>query len=234
MRKIARNTVWLGLIEVTLLLIALHPALFAQDLYGSLTGNVSDPHGAMLPCAKVIVTNNAENTSRETSSSESGEYNLPNLLPGQYTVHVIMTGFETFNATDVNVSLGSTRVAAQLTVGASSQEVTVQALTNVLQTEQSDVRNEISQRSLDDLPTPIGRNYQADLAMDPGTEVTGGGAVRGSNPAAAFYIMTNGVPRELDNVRIDGASAVNNFAQYESAYVPGLDAIQSVTVVSNS
>jgi hypothetical protein len=237
MRKSVRN-VWLGLAAVTLLLIALYaqvPPLYAQALYGSLTGNVSDPHGAMLAGARIIVTNTAENTSRETSSNDSGEYDVSNLLPGQYDIQVVMPGFETFRATAVSVSLGSTtRQDVHLAVGGSSQVVVVQAQAATLQTEQSDVRDQISLKALEDLPTPIGRNYQADLALNPGTEVTGGGAVRGSNPAAAFYIMTNGVPRELDNIRIDGASAVNNFAQYESAYVPGLDAIQSVDVVSNS
>src|ERR1700733_12456059 len=119
MRKIVRNTLCSGLIKVTLLLITLHaevPNLLAQALYGSLTGNVSDPHGAMLPGAKVIVTNNAENTSRETSCGQSGEYNLSNLLPGEYTVQVMLTGFETFNSTGVTISLGATtRLDAQLT-----------------------------------------------------------------------------------------------------------------------
>jgi hypothetical protein len=209
--------------------------LHAQNLYGAITGNVSDPSGGLIVEAKIVITSATENSSRQTSSNESGDYNLPNLLPGQYTIQVTMAGFQTFQTTGINVSLGATtRVDARLTVGSSSQEVTVQGDSNALQTEQSDIRDEISPRALADLPTPIGRNYQAELAVNPGTEVTGGGAVRGSNPAAAFYIMSNGVPRELDNVRIDGASAVNNFAQYESAYVPGLDAIQSVDVVSNS
>ncbi len=224
-----------GAVQILLIGLLAELPLRAQNLYGSITGNVSDPAGRLIVGAKVVVTSATENSSRETSSNESGEYDLPNLLPGQYTIQITMSDFETFRATGVRVSLGAiTRVDAHLSVGTSSQEITVQANANALQTEQSDIRDEISQRSLEDLPTPIGRNYQADLAMNPGTEVTGGGAVRGSNPAAAFYIMTNGVPRELDNIRIDGASAVNNFAQYESAYVPGLDAIQSVNVVSNS
>jgi hypothetical protein len=225
----------LGSLSILLIgLLTAWPAS-AQNLYGAMTGSVTDPGGGLIVGAKVVVTSATQNSSRETVTNESGEYNLPNLLPGQYVVQVTMTGFQTFRATGVSVSLGATtRVDAHLNVGTSSQEVTVQADSSTLQTEQSEIRDQINPRALEDLPTPVGRNYQAALALNPGTEVTGGGAVRGSNPAAAFYIMSNGVPRELDNVRIDGASAVNNFAQYESAYVPGLDAIQSVDVVSNS
>jgi Carboxypeptidase regulatory-like domain/TonB dependent receptor len=207
----------------------------AQNLYGSLTGNITDSTGGAIAGAKVVVTSTAENSSRDTASNTSGEYNVANLLPGEYSVQITTSGYETFRADTVQVTLGNTsRIDAHLLVGRASEQVVIHADTSALQTEQSDVRDEISSRALEDLPTPIGRNYQAEIANIPGTVVTGGGAVRGSNPAAAFYIMSNGVPRELDNVRIDGASAVNNFAQYESAYVPGLDAIQSVDVVTNA
>ena len=69
----------------------------------------------------------------------------------------------------------------------------------------------MDERELQNLPTPVGRNYQAELRLLPGFSVTGGGAVRGSNPSAAFQMNVNGAPAELNNVRIDGATAANNF-----------------------
>lgn len=230
-----RSYCLVGGMKVLLLALLTEVSLPAQNLYGAMTGSVRDPVGGLIVGAKVVVTSVTENSSRQTVSNQAGEYNVPNLLPGQYIIQVAMAGFQAFRANGVSVSLGATtRVDAQLTLGVSSEEIVVQADVNALQTEQADVRDQISQKAIEDLPTPIGRNYQAQLSTNPGTVVTGGGAVRGSNPAAAFNIMSNGVPRELNNIRIDGASAVNNFAQYVSAYVPGLEAIQSVDAVSNS
>ena len=68
----------------------------------------------------------------------------------------------------------------------------------------------------------------------PGFSVTGGGAVPSSNPAAAFVMNVNGAPAELNNVRIDGATAANDFNQALTAYVPGLEAIQTVEAVTSS
>ena len=115
-----------------------------------------------------------------------------------------------------------------------TEQVTVSATAVGLQTERSDIRYETNHRALQDLPTPVGRNYQSELRLMPGFSVTGGGAVRGSNPAAAFTMNVNGAPAELNNVRIDGATAANNFNQALTAYVPGFEAIQTVEAVTSS
>src|SRR5262249_30754175 len=80
----------------------------------------------------------------------------------------------------------------------------------------------------------IGRNYQSDLRLIPGFTVTGGGAVRGSNPSAAFTVYVNGTASQENNVRIDGATAANNFNTHLTAYIPGLEAIQTVEAVTSS
>jgi hypothetical protein len=215
--------------------LASDPGLLAQVLYGSISGNVSDSSGALIPGATVVVTSLAEHSSRTTNSNESGGYDVSNLKSDDYTVTVTMSGFRDFRATNVQVSVGIVaRVDVHLQIGMASQSITVDASVQALQTDQADIHDEIDQKSLEDLPSPIGRNYQASLRTLPGYDVTGGGAVRGANPAASLQVKVNGVPAELNNFRIDGASAINNFVQSNTAYVPGLDAIQSVQAVSNS
>jgi hypothetical protein len=155
-----RSYCLVGGMKVLLLALLTEVSLPAQNLYGAMTGSVRDPVGGLIVGAKVVVTSVTENSSRQTVSNQAGEYNVPNLLPGQYIIQVAMAGFQAFRANGVSVSLGATtRVDAQLTLGVSSEEIVVQADVNALQTEQADVRDQISQKAIEDLPTPIGRNY---------------------------------------------------------------------------
>ena len=220
---------------VLLILLCGGSDLRAQVLFGSITGNVSDQSGGAVAGARIVVTSQAENRSISTASNSSGGYNLVDLSPGDYTVEVTMSGFMSFRATNVRINADTVvRVNAPLQLGAAVESITVDATTESLQTDGADVRYEADLKSLEDLPTPVGRNYQAELALLPGFSVTGGGAVRGSNPAAAFQVNANGVAYEMNNVRIDGASAINNFNQNVTSYVPGLEAIQVVSAVTSS
>src|SRR5579875_605579 len=60
----------------------------AQVLYGTITGEVTDPTGADIPNATVTVTNQANGETRQTTTAGHGEYTVPNLEPGPYTVTV--------------------------------------------------------------------------------------------------------------------------------------------------
>jgi Carboxypeptidase regulatory-like domain/TonB dependent receptor len=226
----------LRLFGTFLLVLALAPCqLAAQALSGSLTGNISDSSGAPVPGAEVKVMNTKTNEVRLVISNDNGGYSVGNLEAGDYVLTISRDGFQQFKVNNIAISIDSvSRINAELRVGNMTEQVTVNASAAGLQTDRSDLSYETSQRALQDLPTPVGRNYQAELRLVPGFSVTGGGAVRGSNPAAAFTMNVNGAPVELNNVRIDGATAANNFNQGLTAYVPGLEAIQTVEAVTNA
>lgn len=207
----------------------------AQALYGSLVGNLADPSGGAVAGASIRIVNATTNDSRETVSNTSGGYNFTNLDAGNYTVTVSMPGFQSFQNTNVQVSIDTVvRLDVTLQIGSVNEQVTVSAAAGGLQTDRSEVRHEIGEETLNNLPTPIGRNYQSDLRLIPGFTVTGGGAVRGSNPSAAFTVFVNGAASQENNVRVDGATAANNFNTHLTAYVPGLEAIQTVEAVTSS
>jgi len=177
----------------------------AQALYGLLTENVTDSSGDAVAGAKIIAANVRTNEVRQGKSNTEGGYSFTNLSAGEYTVTVTMSGFQSFQTTGVTVSIDSVvRLNAVLQIGRINEQITVTAAAAVLQTDRADLRYETNERELNNLPTPVGRNYQAELRVIPGFSVTGGGAVRGSNPAAAFTMNVNGAPAELNNVRIDG------------------------------
>src|SRR5262245_53068778 len=218
-----------------LVVVRLPQPAVAQALHGSLVGNLSDSSGGAVAGAQVRIVSATTNESKETVSNASGVYNFTNLEPGKYTVAITMAGFQSFQNTNVTISIDATvRLDVTLQIGSVNEQVTVSAAAGALQTDRSEVRHEIGDETLNDLPTPIGRNYQSDLRLLPGFTVTGGGAVRGSNPSAAFTVFVNGTAAQENNVRIDGATAANNFNTHLTAYVPGLEAIQTVEAVTSS
>ena len=116
--------------------LAIGSSALAQSDTSSLTGTVTDSSGAALPNAKVLVRNNDTHVERTTLSNESGSFNLTNLPPGNYTVRVEATNFQTTTLGDVHVdpSIGR-RVDISMKVGQTTTEVTVEAGVNGIQTE---------------------------------------------------------------------------------------------------
>src|SRR5438105_14337364 len=68
---------------------------FAQAVYGSILGTVTDPQGAAVPNAKVTVTNQRKGTSAQTNTNPDDNYNATHLIPNTYTVRLQAAGFKT-------------------------------------------------------------------------------------------------------------------------------------------
>src|SRR5215218_10007213 len=81
--------------------------VFAQSNKGSIIGTVKDPNDAVVPNAKVVITNNANGETRETTSNENGEFAVPNLDPGNYKVSIESSGFKTLVLASVTVETNS-------------------------------------------------------------------------------------------------------------------------------
>ena len=131
--------------------------LLGQSDRGSISGTVSDSTGAVIPGAKVIVTNPSTNATLSTTSSESGDYTAPNLPVGIYSVRVEREGFKPALLNNVNVNAGlNARGDITLEVGASQQVVEVQAQAAALQTEDAKAATTITNKLVDDLPLVVG------------------------------------------------------------------------------
>jgi hypothetical protein len=97
-----------------------------QTTTADVVGTVTDSSGAVLPDAKVTVENLATHGIRTTQTTSSGDYDVPFLLPGHYSVRVELASFKTFSATDITLQVGDrARVDAQLQLGDASQTVEV-------------------------------------------------------------------------------------------------------------
>src|SRR5215510_3282614 len=137
------------------LMAALCSSAMAQHIRGALEGTITDPNGAALSGARVIVKNNATNAEVATTANERGYFNVQNLEAGTYTVTVQLSGFNKYVAKDVNVKVGAvTPLAVTLQVGAQEQivEVTATSTEAAVDTSRSTVDGVVTAKTIENLP----------------------------------------------------------------------------------
>ena len=218
-----------------LALLARPAPVAGQVLYGSLVGNITDGTGSALPGATVTVTNTETGASHEAVSDGNGSYRFSTVQPGTYTMTVKLTGFRTFTRERIPVTLNSVmRVDAPLQVGQLSESVTVSADTPLLQTDRAEVRSELKARELVNLPVSLNRNYQYMFRVLPGFTPPAEAHSVPSNPSRALVFNVNGSSRSSNNIRIDGVSTTNIWLPHVAAYVPALESLETVNVVTSS
>jgi hypothetical protein len=207
----------------------------AQLLQGTIDGVVTDPSQAAVAGATVTVTSEGTKLSRTTTTNSAGEYTIPTLPPGTYDLNVKSPGFASYTQNGIAVTQNEvTRVNVTLTLGQVNQDITVSAQAEALQTDRADVHTDVTTQSLNNLPTPLGRNYQLLLpVMVPGVATPTSGGSFAANPSRNVSVGYNGTSSWGNNTRIDGTSA-SDFNGTYPMYTPALDAIETVNVVTNS
>lgn len=218
-----------------LVLGALSTAAHAQVLYGSIVGNVTDSSDLAVPGATVTITHTQTNQTRETTTNDTGGYLFPNVAAGTYQVDVTLPGFQSFRSRDIVVRLNTAvRVDAKLNVGAIQESVLVSASAVLLQTETAAVQTQTTSQQLENLPIN-GRSFQSLLTLTPGVAQPNYFQTGGiNNPARSMQVSVNGAPNQNTVFRLDGVSATNQWIQGLQAYTPGIEAIESINIVTNS
>jgi len=144
-------------------------AVRAQTTSGTITGTVTDQSGAVVPGAKVTLTDEATKDKHEATGGDSGEFVFPALRPSTYTVTVEKAGFQGFKQTglvltqNARLALGDVR----LTVGSSTESVTITAQAPPINTEGADTAPALNPVQLASIPI-AGRDVMALLRVLPG------------------------------------------------------------------
>ena len=131
-----------------LAILVLAVSSFAQRDLATILGTVTDPQGAVVPNAKVTITEDATGVSYEVTADSNGEYIRPLLKPGVYTITVAATGYK--KAIQKNIELtGGGRIAVPVTlaVGEVSQTIEVTESAPLLQTESTVIGKNINSLS---------------------------------------------------------------------------------------
>lgn len=114
--------------SLLLIAFACAAAAYAQITTGNVRGVVKDPNGAVVPGARIAITNKATNRSQTTQTSGEGEYDFSSLAPGDYSITIEAPSFKTLALSDVRVELNQTTdVSAQLEVGIQTETIEISA-----------------------------------------------------------------------------------------------------------
>ena len=198
------------------------PAL-AQSVLGTIRGTVTDPQGAGVPAAAVLITDEGTGVPRTLESDAEGRYEASNLRPGTYRVEVVTTSFKKFEQPGVVVRTSAVaRVDAKLQLGSVSETVTVSAeATNNIVLESPSVSVGLDEQQLRDLPRN-GRDMTDFLLLNPNV-------LGGSDDMQFLGGRTYGVSYVQD-----GQASTNAIFGTIGNSAPGLDAIGEIQVLSNS
>ena len=171
----------------------------AQQTTGNVRGTVKDPNGAIVPGAKVTITNKTTNQSQTVQSSSEGTFEFNNLLPGDYTISIEATSFKTLTLNEVRVEVSQTTdVPAQLTVGLASETVEVSAGgAELVDTTTTTLSKTFNDRQVVELAqTSVGASGVNNLALiapnvssSGGVGVGSGGSVGGQRPRNNNFML---------------------------------------------
>jgi hypothetical protein len=212
----------------------------AQSFYGSIVGTISDASAATIPGAKVTLSSKGTADQRTAQSDSSGNYQFPNLIPGDYQIDIEAPGFKRLQRPEIKVDVaGVIRVDAKMEVGDMTQTLEVTAQEPLIQTEASSVSGTVGGRTVLEMPLN-GRNAMNLVALVAG--VTPGGLFLGSpvlntgtstNVQGYLNFQAAGGQPNTGGALMDGAPLI--VEHYHSvALLPTQDAIQEFRVQLNN
>lgn len=230
----SRNSIAFWGISIALAVLMSTAELQGQADRGSIRGAVTDATGAVVPAARVTATRTVTNTNFATTSGATGDYVIPSLQAGEYSLKVEADGFKTFTRTNIIVTAsGTARADATMEVGQLTETVEVVSSLAQLETTNAKVQASVSTKMMDQLPLVVGGAMRSpfDLALvTPEANQSEDAAVRDTS----FQI--GGGQGASYGATMDGVSILTgrfNSVQWASVNTPSVDAIQEFTVESN-
>jgi hypothetical protein len=221
-----RRTLWAVLAAITLC-----APVSAQTL-GTITGEVKDSTGAVVPGVTVTVTNKATNAARTTITNAVGLFDFPALPPGNYAVKTELEGFKTVTR-DVELQVQQTaRVDFAMELGTISEMATVTGVSPLVETTNATIGTVIENRRIAELPLN-GRNYLDLVKLVPNVsaEFAGAGQAgsRQGGTRANQQLSVSGQRREFNYFTLDGVDNTDvNFNTY--IFLPSVDALEEFKV----
>lgn len=217
------------------ILLFLSPAL-GQTVTGSITGQVTDPSGAVVVGATVTAENTATGVKTSAKTNASGVYTLRFLPIGTYKATIEANGFMTESVQEFSLEIDQTaKIDGHLTIGTSSTVVVQADFHPILDTADATLGNTLSTNEIQNIPLN-GRNFSALTLFQPGaidtdpTGMSGNNAIE-RNTYNNGTVAVNGNREQENNYTIEGAD--NNEPQNNLiGYNPAPDAIAEVKVVA--
>jgi hypothetical protein len=195
-------------------------AAWSQASSSTVRGTVSDQGHAVIPNAKVTLTNSSTNVARTTVTNEAGIYVFPGVTPGPYRVSVESPGMQRFEGTLIVQVQEDAVVDPVLTVGQTATQVDVQDVTSLVRVDAPTLGHALERQRIEQLPIN-GRGYQALLQTVPGIDSTG-------------IVQAYGMRTNTSTTLFDGAPVNEIWEGWDFGRPPGLDSIQEFRAELNN
>jgi hypothetical protein len=210
-------------------LLLLSSSASAQEFRATVSGTITDPSGAVVPGATIEVRETSTGTLNRTVSDAAGQYVVPFLLPGNYTIKTTAKGFETLTRNNIALHAQDHIVVDQsLIVGSANQTVTVNSAPPLLDTANASVNTVISTSSVADLPLN-GRAPSTLAELSAGVITTAAPEqVHPFDNNAGNAWSIGGTPNQVSEVLLDGSPDETLLGAL--AFSPVQDSVQEVSV----
>jgi hypothetical protein len=205
----------------------------AQAVFGSIVGTVTDTTGAIIPNARVTVTDTSKGTSQVVMSNGTGEFRVDHLIPDTYSVRASYQGFTPAEVKAIQVAADtSPEVDLHLAIASAQQTVVVTSVAPPLKSDRADVAQVLDERQLQDLPNQD-RNSTSFTLLIPGVQRDSYNTAPTENPQGTLAIQADGsnygtMGWELDGTDnrepVDGIIVIN----------PTLDSLSEMKVTTQN
>jgi hypothetical protein len=199
-----------------------------QNIRSTVTGRVTDATNASIPNASITITNLDTNQKRSVTTQASGDFSIPQLEPGPYTLVAERDGFRREVTRKIVLETGQDyRLDIRLTVGSVTETVDVEATAPLINADNSNIGGVVEQRKIVELPLN-GRNYLLLATLQPNVFP----ATQGSANANRGGLNIAGAS-EVSNLYVkDGID--NNSASDGASHTPILDTVREFKVLTGT
>lgn len=227
------------LVSALLCSLLLANMLVAQNDRGTITGTVQDPANARVANVAVVASNSETGVEFRTVTTETGNYTIPLLPAGRYTLTISATGFKKYRQIGIDIQIAQTnRTDIQLEIGSTADEVTVTADAPLLKTENAEQSTVITGGRINELPLNFGggggnvgsiRSAYSFNVLSPG--VSGSGA-----PNQGDTANVNGLQASTFRVQVEGqdATSQNDIGWTSTVSQPSVDMIQEFSLQTSN
>jgi len=222
--------------------IAVAPLAVAQQVGGTIAGDVVDPSNATVDHAAVVIRNQETGTERSLTTAADGTFSAPSIPIGVYVVTVTHDGFAPLTRVGISLGIGqSIHLHLALTLGGVEQQVIVKDTPASIDTSTLQSQGLIGERQVKELPLN-GRSFDQLLALNPAsvsyTTQRSGGVGTSNSSIGNMYSVSGRRPQDnlflLNGIEYTGASLINVTPGGTSGQLLGVEAVREFNVVSDT
>lgn len=212
----------------------------AQTAGGTILGRMTDPDGAVISNAEVVVSNEATGVSRSVRTNDSGLYRAPDLVPGSYAIKAVAPGFETTLVKNIVLQIGAeVTTDLKMRIGSVDQQISVQGTGASIELASSEMSQVVTSKAITELPLN-GRDWTQLATLQPGVASVRSQNITDNNRAqrgnGVAMTISGGRPTE-NNYLLNGIS-INDYANSAPGSALGtnlgVDAIQEFSVQTST